>query len=350
MSTSCFPPAQVDDPVLEPLHLAIVDGLSAEQKTLPASLFYDARGAALFEQISALPEYYLTRTDSAILRDRAPELSALMGPRAALIELGSGAATKVRPLLAAMQEPVAYIPVDVAREQLMDVAAARAREFPAVSVKPVWADYSEGVTLPRLPNDARRVAFFPGSTIGNLHPEEASVFLRSVREIVGPTGGMILGVDRRKDASTLHAAYNDAAGVTAAFNLNMLTHLNREFGGSFDLSQFQHRAFFNDAESRIEMHLESTGAQTVHVLGETFDFAAGETIRTEVSCKYDRPRLEAVTSAGGWRIVQLFTDARDLFWVVWLEPMAAQVPADQLPHPSMSASTHTSAGKSSQAR
>jgi len=191
-----------------------------------------------------------------------------------------------------------------------------------VNVMPVWADYSDGVTLPLLPADARRVVFFPGSTIGNLTFDDASAFLRSVREMVGATGGMVLGVDRRKDIATLHAAYNDAAGVTAAFNLNMLTHLNRDFGGHFDLATFRHRAFFNDAESWIEMHLESTVAQTVRVLGETFDFEAGETIRTEVSCKYDRSRLAAVTAAGGWQIVQLFTDAQELFWVAWLEPTA----------------------------
>jgi dimethylhistidine N-methyltransferase len=323
MTTSCFPPSNVDESLLEPLHATILDGLSASQKTLPASLFYDAHGAALFEQISDLPEYYLTRTDTMILDRHAADLAALMGPRTALIELGSGAATKVRPLLAAMRDPVAYIPIDVAREQLMDVAAARAREYPAVQVMPVWADYSDGIELPTLPADARRVAFFPGSTIGNLTFEDASAFLRDVREMVGPTGGMVLGVDRRKNAATLHAAYNDAAGVTAAFNLNMLTHLNREFGGSFDLTTFRHRAFFNDAESRIEMHLESTVRQTVQVLGESFDFDAGETIRTEVSCKYDQPRLTAVTAAGGWRIVQLFTDPQELFWVVWMEPVAA---------------------------
>ncbi len=323
MTTSFFPPSNVVESLAEAVQTTILDGLRASQKTLPASLFYDAHGASLFEQISDLPEYYLTRTDTAILDTHAADLAALMGPRTVLIELGSGAATKVRPLLAAMHDPVAYIPIDVAREQLMDVAAARAREFPGLQVIPVWADYSDGVELPPLADDARRVAFFPGSTIGNLTFEDASAFLRGVREVVGPAGGMVLGVDRRKDAATLHAAYNDAAGVTAAFNLNMLTHLNREFGGTFDLSTFRHRAFFNDAESRIEMHLESTVQQAVEVLGESFDFAAGETIRTEVSCKYDLPRLTAVTAAGGWRIVQLFTDPQERFWEVWMEPVAA---------------------------
>lgn len=318
MTTSMFAP--VDQPVLDSLQVSIIEGLSAPQKTLPASLFYDTRGAALFERISELPEYYLTRTDEAILQARAADLSALMGPRVALIEPGSGAATKVRPILAALQSPVAYVPVDVAREQLMDVAAARAREFPGVQVLPVWADFSAGLHLPTLPEDARKVVFFPGSTIGNLHPHEARAFLRSVRAMVGTSGGMILGVDRRKDHAALHAAYNDAAGVTAEFNLNMLAHLNREHGGNFDLALFGHRAFFNDAASRIEMHLESQIAQCVRVLGEEFTFEAGESIRSEVSYKYDRPRLEALATTSGWRIAELFTDPKELFWVAWLVP------------------------------
>jgi dimethylhistidine N-methyltransferase len=311
----------VDQPVHDPIALAIVEGLSGTPKTLPAALFYDARGAALFERISELPEYYLTRTDTAILETHAADLARLMGPRVALIEPGSGAATKVRPLLAAMQNPVAYVPVDVAREQLMDVAAERALEFPGVDVIPVWSDFTAGMVLPALPAGTRRVVFFPGSTIGNLQPSDASEFLRDVRQLVGEDGGMILGVDRRKNVDVLHAAYNDAAGVTAAFNLNILGHLNRSFGGTFDLSLFRHRAFFNDAESRIEMHLEALVGHTAEVLGEEFHFDAGETIRTEVSCKYDQRLLERVTADGGWRIVQYFTDPQELFWVVWLEPM-----------------------------
>jgi dimethylhistidine N-methyltransferase len=197
----------------------------------------------------------------------------------------------------------------------------RAAEFPGIQVLPVCADYTEGIGLPSLPEDARRVVFFPGSTIGNLDPEEASAFLRQMRDVVGDDGGMILGVDRRKDEATLHAAYNDAAGVTAAFNLNMLTHLNRAFGGTFDVTRFRHRAFFNALESRIEMHLVSTVSQTADVLGETFDFAADESIRTEVSYKYDDALLDAVTTDGGWRVAHRFTDAEERFWVVWLEPV-----------------------------
>lgn len=305
----------------EPIANAILRGLGEMQKTLPSALFYDSRGAALFEQISDVPEYYLTRTDTAILQQSASVLAALIGPRAVLIEPGSGAATKVRPLLAALHSPLAYVPVDVSRDQLMAVAAERAAEFPGIQVLPLWADYTDGITVPTLPDDARRVVFFPGSTIGNLQPDEAIEFLRQMRELVGDSGGMILGVDRRKNAETLHAAYNDSAGVTAAFNLNMLTHLNCDFGGTFDLTQFRHRAFFNESESRIEMHLVSSVPQTVVVLNETIQFAAGESIRTEVSYKYDDALLETVTGDGGWRVSQRFTDDDDRFWVCWLEPI-----------------------------
>jgi dimethylhistidine N-methyltransferase len=239
----------------------------------------------------------------------------------ALIELGSGAATKVRPLLAALTDPAAYVPVDVAREQLLDVATERAREFPTVAILPVWADYSQGVTLPELDEHARRVVFFPGSTIGNLHPDEAEALLLMMRELVGTNGGLLLGVDRRKGTEILHPAYNDAAGVTAAFNLNSLRHLNREFGGTFDLAAFRHRAIFNTVASRIEMHLDAVSATTAQVLGEVFHVAQGESIRTEVSYKYDRTMLDQLAAHGGWQVRQLFTDPRDWFWVVWLEPV-----------------------------
>jgi dimethylhistidine N-methyltransferase len=303
------------------LRTSVLHGLRASPKTLPAALFYDARGAALFEEITRLPEYYLTRTEHDILLRHAGDLADLVGPNAAIIEFGSGAAIKVRHLLRAFRDATAYIPVDVSREQLQDVAAERALEFPHVPVLPVWADYTEPFDLPDMPDGARRIGFFPGSTIGNLHPAEASAFLRRVRECVGTEGGLILGVDRRKDPRLLHAAYNDAAGVTAEFNLNALLHLNREWQATFTRSAFEHRAFFNDVESRIEMHLVAISPQHVRVAGESFTFAAGESVRTECSYKYDRARLERVAAAGGFRIAQLFTDAKQWFWVAWLEPV-----------------------------
>jgi dimethylhistidine N-methyltransferase len=303
------------------LRREVIAGLKATPRTLPATLFYDARGAALFEAICHLPEYYPTRTEQAILSAHAGDLADLTGPRAAIIEPGSGAATKVRELLRALDNPIAYVPVDVAEEQLARVSAERAREFPALRVRAVLGDYRDAIPLPPLPGEARRVVFFPGSTIGNLQPHEAAHFLRDIAAVVGPAGGLVLGVDRRKDPRLLHAAYNDAAGVTADFNLNVLTRLNREFRGSFHRAAFRHRAFFNDAESRIEMHLEAVSPQTAHVEHLELSFAAGATIRTEVSYKYDRARLDAVAAAGGWRVVECFTDAKNWFWVCWLVPV-----------------------------
>ena len=289
-------------------------------KTLPPKLFYDRAGARLFEAICELPEYYLTRTELGILERRAGEIASLCGDRAALIEYGSGAGTKVLTLLDALVNPSAYVPVDISMEQLATVAAERARQYPHLRVAPVNADYTTRFTLPALPDDARRVAFFPGSTIGNLHPAEATAFLHRIRMTVGPNGALILGVDRRKDSHVLHAAYNDAAGVTAAFNLNLLTRLNRELNATFDLSTFRHWAHFNDDASRIEMHLESTIEQQVCVGGASIMFDRGETILTECSYKYDLEMLEDVIRPAGFKVQELWTDERDWFWVGFFTP------------------------------
>ena len=298
----------------------VLRGLLSTPKTLPPKLFYDRAGARLFEAICELPEYYLTRTELGILERRAGEIASLCGDRTALIEYGSGAGTKVRLLLDALVNPAAYVPVDISMEQLAAVAAERARQYPNLRVAPVNADYTTRFTLPALPDEARRVAFFPGSTIGNLHPAEATAFLHRIRMAVGPNGALILGVDRRKDAHVLHAAYNDAAGVTAAFNLNLLTRLNRELNATFDLSTFRHWAHFNDDASRIEMHLESMIAQQVCVGGASIVFERGETILTECSYKYDREMLDAVIRPAGFEVEKLWTDERDWFWVGFLIP------------------------------
>jgi dimethylhistidine N-methyltransferase len=302
------------------LRQQVLRGLRGSVKTLSPALFYDATGARLFEQICELPEYYPTRTEQAILARYAGELADHAGPSCALIEYGSGAGVKVRYLLDRLDHPVAYVPVDISREQLHEVARERAAQYPGLRILPVCADYTTPFDLPSLPPAARRVAFFPGSTIGNFHPAEAAAFLHRVRHTVGGKGGLILGVDRRKVPNVLHAAYNDAAGVTAEFNLNLLTRLNREFGADFDLRNFRHRAFFDDATSRVEMHLEACVAHQVRVDGVTIDFAVGETIHTECSYKYDRPRLEELVEASGFRIETLYTDERDWFWEAWLVP------------------------------
>jgi dimethylhistidine N-methyltransferase len=297
-----------------------VRGLLSVPKTLPPKLFYDARGATLFEQITGLDEYYLTRSELQILERYAPEIAQVLGPDVALIEYGSGPATKVRLLLDALIKPAAYVPVDISEKQLREVAYARRLEYPMVQVLPVVADYTSRFVLPALAHGARKVAFFPGSTIGNFHPSEATAFLTRIRSVVGTSGAMILGVDRRKDVEALHAAYNDASGVTAAFNLNLLTRLNRELHGDFDISAFSHRAFFDPDNSRIEMHLVSERAQEVTIDSTTVRFNAGETIHTECSYKYDLERLEHVVNAAGFRIDRLWTDDRERFWVACLLP------------------------------
>jgi dimethylhistidine N-methyltransferase len=301
----------------------VLHGLTTVPKTLPPKLFYDAAGAALFERITGLPEYYLTRAELEVMRARARDIATLAGEQCALVEYGSGAGVKVRLLLDAFAQEhhplAAYVPIDISREQLADVAQRIAAEYPTTPVHPVCADYTAPLQLPDLPQRARRVAFFPGSTIGNFHPTEAAAFLRRVRRTVADDGVLVLGVDRRKDPATLNAAYDDASGVTAAFNLNMLRRLNRELDAGFDLQRFRHRAFFNETASRVEMHLVSVEDQVVHVAGARIAFQAGESIWTESSYKYDRETLDALVTSGGFRITRLWTDAEERFWVAYLD-------------------------------
>jgi len=303
-------PLETSEIVADVLH-----GLGGTQKTLPPKLFYDDVGARLFERICTLDEYYLTRSEFSILRERAGEIADFIGPRVALVEYGSGAAIKVRFLLDALRHPAAYVPIDISREQLARVAAELEADYPSLAVRPICGDYTRLLPLPSLPPHSRRAAFFPGSTIGNFHPAEAAAFLTRIRRTVGTGGALVIGVDRRKDAAVLHAAYDDPQGVTAAFNRNLLRRINRELGADFDLASFRHVAFFNDDASRIEMHLESTRDQSVRVAGNTFDFVRGETIWTESSYKYDEDQLATVASAAGFRVDRLWTDANDLFWV-----------------------------------
>jgi len=304
------------------LRAEVLAGLARPQKVLPPKLFYDAIGAALFERICELDEYYVTRAELSILRAHADEIAEAVGPRAALIEYGSGAGVKVRLLLDAMSAKGTpfgtYVPIDISREQLVRVASDLAMEYPLVPVLPVCADYTAPLTIPDLPEGVRRVAFFPGSTIGNFHPDEAAAFLRRVRHAVGPDGAMIVGVDRRKDARVLEAAYDDRDGVTAAFNLNALARLNRELDSDFDLGAFRHRAVWNDGASRVEMHLVSTTAQRAHVFGVTVALAPGETIWTESSYKYDEFRFHRLVRQGGFEVHQLWTDEGSQFWVALL--------------------------------
>lgn len=308
----------------------VLAGLRGSPKTLPPKFFYDEVGARLFEEICEQPEYYLTRAELSILQRHAGDIAELIGPNAALVEYGSGAGVKVRLLLDAMDHPLAYTPIDISHVQLMQVSATIGREYPGLAVRPLCADYMERLELPALPARTRRkIAFFPGSTIGNLHPAQAIGFLQRVRHAVGPEGALVLGVDRRKSKAVLNAAYNDAAGVTARFNLNMLVHLNREIGGTFDISHFRHLAFFNEEASRIEMHLESTSAQVIGVGGEEIAFAPGETIWTESSYKYDEDALRMVANAAGFALGHLWTDDDERFWLCYLVPLTAEPLGDR---------------------
>ena len=294
-------------------------GLGAAQKSLPCKWLYDEEGARLFDAITQLPEYYPTRTEMAILRGCAAEVAAIAGPGASIVEFGSGAAEKVGLLLDAFESPAAYVPVDIAPEWLFDAADRIARQRPTLSVMPVLADFTRPFVLPpRMPRAGARVGFFPGSTIGNFAPPAALAFLDSARRVLGPDAFLLLGADLVKDVARLEAAYDDAAGVTARFNLNLLARLNRECGADFDVSAFRHRAVWNPGAERIEMHLESRRAQEVSIAGRRFRFAAGERVHTEDSHKYRPERLAALAAGAGWRKLRLWTDPEALFSVCLL--------------------------------
>jgi L-histidine Nalpha-methyltransferase len=295
-------------------------GLLAPRKTLPAKLFYDAEGCRLFNLITELPEYYLTRTELALLERIGPLARPLIPERAAVVEYGAaGSETKAAILLSALRRPAAYVPIDVAEAELKEGAARLGRRFPGLAVHPVAADFLAPFRLPAAVDGLPRLGFFPGSTIGNLEPPTAIRFLSQVRQTLGAGALFLLGADLRKSPEILLPAYDDAQGVTAAFNRNVLVRLNREAGADFDLDGFSHRTIWNDRESRIEMHLVSRRAQTVHLGGRAIRFAEGETIHTENSYKHTTQRFLAIAEAAGWRGMQLWTDPDDLFSIHLLE-------------------------------
>ena len=292
----------------------VLDDLSQHPKRLSPKYFYDAAGSELFEQITRLPEYYPTRTELSILRDRGGAIAAILPKGAALVEFGAGATTKVR-LLLEQCALGAYVPVDISGDFLKAQADALRQDFPGLDVYPVTADFTAPFVLPDAVAAMPKVGFFPGSTLGNFEPHEACGFLRSAREILGYGAQMVIGVDLEKDERVLYDAYNDKAGVTARFNLNVLHRINRDLGGNFDASAFTHRAIYNRDHHRIEMHLISRRAQTVRVLGHNFSFRAGETIHTENSYKYSLERFTALARGSGWTPRATWTDAAGLFSV-----------------------------------
>ncbi|HEY0330440.1 MAG TPA: L-histidine N(alpha)-methyltransferase [Rhodopseudomonas sp.] len=289
-----------------------IEGLSKLPKRLPPKYFYDAEGSALFEQITGLPEYYPTRTELGILRARAAEIGPMIPQAAAIVEFGAGSTTKVRTLLPAAAIG-AYVPVDISGDFLNAQARALRQDFPKLAIYPVTADFTAPFALPEAVRMMPKVGFFPGSTIGNFEPFEAAGFLRSARAILGSGALLLIGVDLEKDDRVLTAAYNDSAGITAQFNLNVLARINRELAGDFDLSGFVHRAIYNRERHRIEMHLISRKAQTAHLLGHHVVFRAGETIHTESSYKYSVERFNTLARGSGWAPRALWTDAEAMF-------------------------------------
>ena len=305
------------EPVNADFLAEVLAGLSSSPRSLPCKFFYDERGADLFQEICDLPEYYVTRTETELLRQYGSEIAESIGANAALIGFGTGAGIKTRMLLEHLENPIAYIPVDISKQRLIDSAVELSRAMPALEILPVCADYLQELQLPTPLRKPDHVAvYFPGSTIGNLEPPVAEDFLRRVCRLCGKDGGLIIGVDLRKSREILEAAYNDSAGVTAAFNLNLLARANRELGANFDLSRWKHRAIYNEGQSRIEMHLISDGSQTVRIANNDFAFAAGESIITEFSYKHTVEGFTKLAVSAGFREAsRVWTDLQRWFAV-----------------------------------
>ncbi|HEY1888010.1 MAG TPA: L-histidine N(alpha)-methyltransferase [Roseiarcus sp.] len=300
----------------------VLAGLSQRQKTLPSRWLYDQRGSELFEEITRLEEYYLTRTETAILRAHAEEMAALCGEGVVLLEYGAGAAIKSEILINALHAPRLYAPIDIAADFLAETIERFRDRFPDLPVRPIITDFTADFDIPSDVPARPRAAFFPGSTLGNLGPSDAAALLRRMREHVGRSGKAIIGVDLRKDVETLIAAYDDKRGVTAEFNLNLLRRINRELKGDFALEAFAHEARWNERESAIEMHLVSLKPQTVSVDGSSFAFAQGETIHTETCRKFDVASFARAAQRSGWRVDKLWSDPAQLFAVFGLSAEA----------------------------
>jgi dimethylhistidine N-methyltransferase len=294
------------------------DGLRRSSKQLPCKYFYDERGSILFDRICELDEYYLTRAELELMERFAPEMGARLGPGVMLVEYGSGSSVKTRHLLDGLTEPAAYVPVDISGEHLRKTAIELAHDYPAIEVRPIPADFTKPFALPRTARAPARVAvYFPGSTIGNFLPDQAAALLRRIVDLCGPGGGLLIGVDLKKDASRLEAAYDDSLGVTAEFNRNLLVRINRELGADFDPAGFAHRARYNQDLGRVEIDLVSREPQIVHLGGETIEFAEGEAIRTEYSHKYTAAEFSAIAEHAGLTLDREWTDEGRNFAVLY---------------------------------
>ncbi len=309
-----------DAPAADPaFQQNVLEGLARPQKAISSRWLYDEIGSHLFEQITQLDEYYPTRTEAAIFQAARSEIAQACGAGAVIVEYGAGAAIKTRILLAALERPCAYVPLDISEDFLHAAARDLARDFPGLDIHPIATDFMTHTDLSQLPDcGGRRIGFFPGSTIGNLTDAQIGVFLTEARRALGPDARFLLGVDLRKSPEILIPAYDDARGVTAAFNLNLLQRINRELGADFDIAAFAHEARWNDAESQIEMHLVARQALRVHLAGLTFEFSAGESILTEISRKFEIASLARLAAQSGWTLDRQWSDPANYFCVALL--------------------------------
>ncbi|WP_305908920.1 L-histidine N(alpha)-methyltransferase [Methylomarinum sp. Ch1-1] len=305
-------------PALGDIKDDVLSGLQTEQKVIAPKYFYDAHGSKLFDRICRLPEYYLTRTEIGLLKQYGSEIAECIGSGATLFELGSGSSSKIRLLLDAVR-PSIYVPMDISKEHLFGAASSLANDYDWLEIHAVCIDYSNSWQLPRSLQGNRRIAYFPGSSIGNLHDNEAHALLKRIAELVGVDGGLLIGVDLIKNVKLLEAAYNDRQQVTAAFNKNLLTRLNRELNADFRLERFEHQAFYNRDMNRIEMHLSSICSQFIQVAGQRFHFRAGETIHTENSYKYSIAGFHQLALRSGFAAVKVWVDRDNLFSIHYLE-------------------------------
>jgi len=303
-------------PATESFRDAVLSGLRTSQKRIPSKFLYDERGSKLFERICELDEYYPTRTEIGIMRQHVEAMTEAIGPRVRLVEYGSGSSVKTRILLDHLDDLASYVPVDISKEHLIESANELAAEYPSIPIQPVCADYTTDFDLPAPPlPPARTVGYYPGSTIGNFRRQEARIFLGHVADLVGPEGGLLIGVDLKKDVEVMTAAYDDSEGVTAAFNKNLLRRMNRELDATFDLDAFEHHVRWNEDRGCIESHLRSTKTQTVAVAGERFSFEEGETIHTEDSHKYTLDGFAELSGEAGFQVDTVWTDDRSYFSV-----------------------------------
>ena len=292
----------------------VLDGMRHNPRYLPSKLFYDQTGSALFDEITSLDEYYLSRAEHDVLRDNVAELASVLPGNLVLIEYGSGSSVKTEILLKVLRSVQTYVPIDISREHLIDASEEISSRFPELIVLPVYADYSAHIDLGLHDIDSNQLAvFFPGSTIGNFEKEDAIRFMARIRGMVGGGGYLMIGVDLKKDLDILLPAYNDARGVTEAFNRNILVHINHRFSANFDAASFSHRAIYDESEGRIEMYLESTKDQVVAINGQSFEIEQGERIRTEYSHKYSIPEFKDLADRAGFDVSRVWTDAEELF-------------------------------------